>query len=84
MNFALKLDVLRLLSEAKPYMMPLSAIINQLTVRVRPPVTQAEMRAAIAELETQRRVIGITGEDGEARFKITAAGEATLAEANFC
>lgn len=84
MSFALKLEILRLLKESKPYMMPEPAVLNQLAVRVRPPVTPTEIREVIKDLETNHRIVGITGEDGVARYKITAAGEATIAEAEFC
>jgi hypothetical protein len=76
----IELEVLRLNREANGYQMPEQAIINQLTVRLRPPPTVLEIKTALRNLETNLQILGVRTEDA-VKYGNTSRGTARLAEA---
>ncbi len=71
--------MLQALEPLGSYLLPRSLLCGEAARLVVPPPTVAEVESAIAYHELQRRIVGVTGET-EAKYKITDAGRAWLAE----
>lgn len=81
MNSRVELEIIRLCCEAAPYLMPEQAIINQLVVRLRPPVPVAEIKTALRTLETNLQIAGQVTQDSGTVYQVTSRGKHRLFEA---
>lgn len=76
-RYKLKVAVLRILESADDsgFLMREDDLHNELTLSVRPAPVSSETRAVVAELDSERRVLGVR--DGDVlRLQITPAGRA--------
>ena len=71
--------ILEALRSAEPYMVPDASIFGDANIRSSVPLSYTEFRRLLTDLEEQRRVVCVDGEDGR-KWKITDDGKARLTE----
>lgn len=73
-------SILIVLDRVHPYVLPELTILSDLNLMLAEPVTLTPLRKAIASLEAKRQLVSVPSEDRGTLFKITATGQARLAE----
>lgn len=78
---ALELLILSTLRDGGAAMTPERALHSAVNAASLTPVTRSDLTGALVALEERRQVIGVGTDDGT-KWKLAAAGQARLAEAN--
>lgn len=76
----LELLILESLENVHPLMMPERTLRSDVNLRMTTPPTQSEFDRALRSLDGKRHVVLVPHEDRGLMAKITAAGQARLAE----
>jgi hypothetical protein len=78
----LTIEILNVLSQCGGYLLPNTALYNQLILSARPVPTRMEFDQEMQRLEQRAYVIGITNElTDERKWKLTESGKVALQEA---
>lgn len=82
MNRALQVKraILAALKDSNPFLMPETSLFADANLRMSEPVSRIEFKAALRELEGQKRVLCQPDEDDNAKWKITDNGLVRLTE----
>lgn len=81
----IKIEVLKALNSCHPYAMPEETLFTQVTILVPGAgstgrLLRSEFDEAVRALESEKQIVGVTGFDGGAKWKISDNGRATLNE----
>ncbi len=75
----MKREILNLLKECEPYALPQGTLLIQITARLRPHPTEAQIVTCLAELKAQQFIDSIEDAlEGKPKWLITEAGLAQL------
>lgn len=74
----LKKSILIALDNVYPLLLPEKSLHVDVNCLLEKPATYSELRNALAELESQRFIVGLRGSDGAVKWRLTENGKAEL------